>query len=84
MNFYDKTFALTTPSGATLAGYWQADNKERTFRCSQVRVTGGTIAGDTIAMKAEYILKNARYYEGDANWLQIQVQKNTYMQFHNK
>jgi hypothetical protein len=85
MNFYDKTFALTTPSGATLAGYWQADNKERTFRCSQVRVTGGTIAGDTIAMKAEYILKNARYYEGDANWLQIIVQTgNVFMQFHNK
>ena len=84
LKFYDTTFTFTTPGGATISGYWQADNKERTFRCTQVRVANGSISGDTIAMKAENILKNARYYEGDANWLQIQVQNNTYMQFHNK
>ena len=84
MTFYDNTFVLTTAGGVNITGNWVADNKERTFRCSQVKVANGSIAGDTIAMKAEYILKNARYYEGDANWLQIQIQKNTYMQFHNK
>ena len=45
---------------------------------------GATISGYWQATKAQNILKNARYYEGDANWLQLQVQDNTYMQFHNK
>jgi hypothetical protein len=84
LKFYDTTFTFTTPGGATISGYWQADNKKRTFKCTQVRVTDGSISGDTIATKAQNILKNARYYEGDANWLQLQVQDNTYMQFHNK
>ena len=68
---------------ATITGNWQADAKRRTFNCTKVRVNG-SIAGDTIAQKIEKILKEAQYYEGDANYLQIQVQKNRYMQFHNK
>ena len=84
MTFYDETFVLTTKNGVTITGNWTADNKDRTFVCSKVRVNGGSIRGDSIAQKAEHILKNARYYEGDTNWLQIQIQKNIFMQFHNK
>ncbi len=84
LQFYDATFSVTTRSGAAITGYWQADAKKRTFRCSKVGVSNGTISGDTIAQKIERILKEAQHYEGDANYLQIQVQKNRYMQFHNK
>ena len=37
-----------------------------------------------LAEIAEKILKNARYYEGDSNYLKIMIQKNSFMQFHNK
>ncbi len=84
LQFYDGTFSVSTRSDATITGNWSADTKKRTFRCSKVRVNNGTISGDTIAEKIEKILKDAQYYEGDANYLQIQVQKNRYMQFHNK
>ena len=84
LKFYDTTFAFTTKSGATITGYWQADNKERTFRCSQVKVNNGSIAGDSTALKAEKIFKEAKYYEGDTNYLKIKIQNNNFMQFHNK
>ncbi len=84
LKFYDTTFAFTTTNGTTITGEWQADNKERTFSCSKVRVSNGSIAGDSIATKAEKFFKNARYYEGDSNFLKIMSQKNTFMQFHNK
>ena len=84
LQFYDAPFTVSTRSNATITGYWQADAKNRTFSCSKVRVDNGSISGDTIAQKIEKILKEARYYKGDANYLQIQVQNNRYMQFHNK
>lgn len=84
LKFHDTTFTFTTTDGTTITGYWQADNKERTFSCTQVKVSNGSIAADTIARKAEKILKNARYYEGDSNYLKIMTQKNNFMQFHNK
>lgn len=84
LKFHDTTFSFTTTSGATITGYWQADNKERTFSCSQVKVSNGSITTDSIALKAEKFLKNARYYEGDSNYLKIMTQKNSFMQFHNK
>ena len=84
LKFYDTTFTFTTKSGTTITEYWQADSKERTFRCSQVRVSSGSVAGDSIAMKAENIFKNARDYEGDSNALKLMIQKNNFMQFHNK
>ena len=84
LQFYDATFSVSTRSDAVITGYWTADNKQRTFSCSRVRVENGSIEGDTIAQKMEKILKEARYYEGDTNYLQILVQKNKYMQFHNK
>ena len=83
LQFYDGVFSVSTRSDATITGNWHADAKRRTFNCTKVRVNGN-IAGDTIAQKIEKILKEAQYYEGDANYLQIQVQKNRYMQFHNK
>ena len=83
LQFYDGVFSVSTRSDATITGNWQADAKRRTFNCTKVRVNGN-IAGDTIAQKIEKILKEAQYYEGDANYLQIQVQNNRYMQFHNK
>lgn len=84
LKFHDTTFAFTTKSGATITGYWQADNKERTFRCSQVKVNNGSIAGDSTALKAEKFFKEAKYYEGDTNYLKIKIQNNSFMQFHNK
>ena len=84
LKFYDTTFTFTTKSGTTITGYWQADSKERTFRCSQVKVSSGSVAGDRIAMKADSIFRNARDYEGDSNALKIMIQKNHFMQFHNK
>ncbi|MBR5784107.1 MAG: single-stranded DNA-binding protein [Bacteroidales bacterium] len=66
LKFYDTTFAFTTKSGTTITGYWQADNKERTFSCSQVRVSNGSIDGDDTARRAEKILKKGTqlYVEG--------------------
>ena len=84
LKFHDSTFEFTTNSGATITGYWQADNKKRTFRCSQVKVNNGSIEADEIASKAEKIFKDARYYEGDSNFLKIMIQENIFMQFHNK
>ena len=84
LKFYDKTFEFTTKYGATITGYWTADNKKRTFSCSQIKVNNGSISADAIAQRAEKIFKNARYYEGDSNYLKIMIQKNSFMQFHNK
>ena len=84
LKFYDNTFVFTTKSGTTITGYWQAENKERTFTCSQVRVSNGSTVGDKIAMKAEKFFKEAKNYEGDSNYLKIMIQKNGFMQFHNK
>ena len=84
LKFYDTTFEFTTKNGATITGYWTADNKERTFSCSQVKVNNGTISGDAVAQRAEKIFKGARSYEGDTNYLKIMIQDNNFMQFHNK
>ncbi|MBQ2368414.1 MAG: DUF4847 family protein, partial [Bacteroidaceae bacterium] len=79
LKFYDKTFEFTTKYGATITGYWTADNKKRTFSCSQIKVNNGSISADAIARRAEKIFKNALYYEGDSNYLKIMIQKNSFM-----
>ena len=81
LKFYDTTFAFTSKSGTTITGYWQADNKKRTFRCWKVE---GNTDGDMIAKKAKNIFKNARNYGGDSTALLIISQNDSIMQFHNK
>lgn len=82
--FYENVFTVTTPNKSSIEGYWEADNKSHAFRCRQVRVTSGTIAGDTTALKMKNILEKASGYSGDANSLQIIEMPNKFMQFHNK
>lgn len=84
IQFYENTFAATTPTGAEIVGYWEADNESRDFRCSQVRVSKGNISNDATATKMEQILRNATSYSGDANVLIISQNTTTYMQFHNR
>jgi hypothetical protein len=55
MQFYDATFSVSTRSDAVITGYWTADNKQRAFSCSRVRVENGSIEGDTIAQKMELV-----------------------------
>lgn len=82
--FKSYTFTLTTPTNATISGNWQADGGSRSFHCRNLK-TNGNINNDDIAKKMRDILQNAILYAGDANWLQIIVQKgNAYMQFYNK
>lgn len=83
LQFYDKNFVVTTPSGAKIQGYWEADGENRSFRCTQV-MTDGNISNDTIAGKMEKILEKAASYEGDINYLIIKQQDNVFMQFHNR
>ena len=83
IEFKNDNFTATTPNGATITGKWHADGSEvRSFTCSNVR-TGGKIKGDTIAEKMYDLLKNAKNYAGDTNWLQIKQDNNTYMQLYN-
>lgn len=84
IRFYESSFTANTPSGAAIVGNWQADNKNRTLRCTNVRVGDGSIAKDTTATKIKLFLEKASSYNGDANWLQIRQQDNVYMQFHNR
>ena len=84
ITFYENVFTVTTPNKSSIEGYWEADNKSHAFRCRQVRVTSGTIAGDTTALKMKNILEKATGYAGDANSLQIIEMPNKFMQFHNK
>ena len=84
IRFYEGSFTANTPSGAAIVGNWQADNKNRTLRCTNVRVGDGSIAKDTTATKIKLFLEKASSYNGDANWLQIRQQDNVYMQFHNR
>ncbi len=84
IRFYESSFTANTPSGAAIVGNWQADNKNRTLRCTNVRVGDGSIAKDTTATKMKLFLEKASSYNGDANWLQIRQQDNVYMQFHNR
>ena len=84
ITFYESVFTVTTPNKSSIEGYWEADNKSHAFRCRQVRVTSGTIAGDTTALKMKNILEKATSYAGDANTLQIIEMPNKFMQFHNK
>lgn len=84
IRFYESSFTANTPSGAAIIGYWQADNKKRTFKCSNIRVAEGNINKDTTANKMKLFLERASSYNGDANWLQIRQNNNVYMQFHNR
>ena len=84
IRFYESSFTANTPSGAAIVGNWQADNKNRALRCTNVRVGDGSIAKDTTATKMKLFLEKASSYNGDANWLQIRQQDNVYMQFHNR
>lgn len=84
MTFQESTFSVATPAKAIIEGFWNADSKEHTFRCTNVRVTGGSIAGDTTATKMKSFIEKATAYGGDANALQIKIQDNAFMQFHTK
>lgn len=84
IQFHENVFTATTPRGVLIEGYWEADNKKKSFRCRQVKITSGNIAGDTTALKMKSFLENATSYEGDANVLKIRELPNKYMQFHNK
>ncbi len=84
IRFYESSFTANTPSGAAIVGNWQADNKSRTLRCTNVRIGEGNIAKDTTATKMKLFLEKASSYNGDANWLQIRQLDNVYMQFHNR
>lgn len=84
MTFQENTFSVATPKNAIIEGYWNADNKKQTFRCTKVRVTNGSIANDTTATRMKSFLEKANSYGGDANALQIKIQENAFMQFHNK
>lgn len=83
VSFTEDAFNATTPSGSTISGKWNADNKNRSFHCWNIK-TAGSLKGDTIAEKMLNIFTNATSYDGDTNWLQIKQQKNTYMQFYNR
>jgi len=84
IQFHEETFTATTPSGAVISGKWQADGKNRAFQCKQVRVTTGNISNDTTAVKMKKFLEESTTYNGDTNYLQIKIQNNAYMQFHNR
>ncbi len=84
IRFYENSFTANTPSGAAIVGNWQADNKNRTLRCTNVRIGEGNIVNDTTATKMKLFLEKASSYNGDANWLQIRQQSHIYMQFHNR
>ncbi len=84
INFQDATFSIITPTNATIEGMWNADNKNHTFHSSNVRVSNGSISNDTTATKMKSFIERATSYDGDANALQIKIQDNAYMQFHNK
>lgn len=84
IEFKTDNFSATTPNGTIIKGKWYADGSDRrTFNCRNVQIDGN-IAGDTIAEKMYGIIKNAKNYEGDTNWLQIRQNKETYMQFYNR
>ena len=83
IEFFEKTFTVTTPKGVTITGSWYANgNSSHSFECSNVQ-TRGNLSGDTIGLKMRDILKNANSYSGDTNWLQIKQQDNVFMQFYN-
>lgn len=84
VKFYDNSFTATTPSGAAISGMWKADNKSRTFNCTNIRVSNGNIGNDTTAIKMKTFFEKATTYQGDANYLQIKQQNNVFMQFHNR
>ena len=85
IRFYENVFTVTTPNKSSIEGYWEADNKTHAFRCpKKLRVTSGTIVGDTTAQKMINIFEKATSYSGDANSLQIIEMPNKFMQFHNK
>ena len=84
LTFMESTFSVATPNNAIIEGRWNADNKSHIFGCSNVRVTTGNISSDTTATKIKSFLERATTYGGDANALQIKIQDNAYMQFHNR
>jgi hypothetical protein len=82
VKFFDGSFKVSMPGGASIDGKWRANAKTREFQCSGIR-TGGNFTGDTLAQKMLQIFTNAKKYSGDTNWLQIKQNDNTYMQFYN-
>ena len=83
IEFYDQKFTVNTPGGATISGNWQANgDASHSFTCTNIRTTGN-LSGDTLGLKMREILKNARTYDGDTNWLQIKQQDNIFMLFYN-
>ena len=84
ITFQDMTFSIVTPNNSTIEGKWSADNKTHSFSASNIRVNNGSIKSDTTATKMKNFIEKATSYGGDANALQIKIQNNAYMQFHNK
>ena len=82
VQFTDDGFTATSPSGVAINGKWEANGKTRRFHCWNLQTTG-SLEGDTIAGKMLKIFTEATSYSGDTNWLHINKDKNTYMQFGN-
>ena len=86
MRFYTSSFTATTPKGAVISGNWEANgnNDSRSFHCNNVRVSEGSITGDTTAIKIKNFLEKANSYDGTTTYLLLKQSNNTYIQFHSR
>lgn len=85
LSFTNSSFTLTTPSSSTITGNWKADGESRTFKCSNVKISSGSLSGDSIARKAKIIMENAASYEGDSNTILIKdAGGSNFVQFYSK
>lgn len=86
IQFFNDSFTATTPKGAVISGNWEANgnNNSRAFRCTKVRVSEGSITGDTTAIKMKSFLEKANSYEGTTTYLLLKQSNNTYIQFHSR
>lgn len=84
LTFTEQLFSLTTPSSAIISGNWVADGNSRSFVCSNVKISSGSISSDTLAQRVKSYFEKAQSYEGDDNTIKIFTSEGTYMQFYSK
>lgn len=78
LNFSEGSFTGVADD-KNFSGTWEADGKKNTFFA---RITAGGNSSDAIGRKFIDAVRNARYYKGDVNYLQLySEEKDAYIQF---
>lgn len=77
INFTQSTFSASLAEGSSMTGTWQAEGKNKTIR---MNIASNNSTDNTVLSRNIYsIIKDARYYSGDANVAKIHKDANNFI-----